>query len=107
MSVNYYRLKQVDFDDSFEYSNIRVVNILSTTTEFSVFPNPSTGRLHFSESLSGKLMVRNVLGQVVWKMSGDDVQSLDLSHLSAGTYLFQQWDQHDNMRVVKFVVSKN
>ncbi|MCP3932051.1 MAG: T9SS type A sorting domain-containing protein [Bacteroidetes bacterium] len=105
--INYYRLKQVDFDDSFEYSNIRVVDILSSTAEFSVFPNPSTGRLHFSESLSGNFMVINVLGQVVWQISDEDVQSLDLSNLAAGTYLLQQWDQHDNLRVVRFVISKN
>lgn len=41
--VNYYRLKQTDFDGAFEYSSIASVNIGSTepTVEVTVYPNPA------------------------------------------------------------------
>ncbi len=84
-----------------------MVDISNAASQLSVFPNPTRGSIKFNESLSGNLAVINMLGQVVWQISDEDVQNLDLSHLSAGTYLLQQWDQHDNMRVVRFVVSKN
>ncbi|MCP3932047.1 MAG: hypothetical protein GY705_23490, partial [Bacteroidetes bacterium] len=50
--LNYYRLKQVDFDDSFEYSDIKVVEISGSAKKLSVFPNPTTGTLNFSEPFS-------------------------------------------------------
>lgn len=37
--LNYYRLKIVDLDGSFEYSNIEVVNF-SKTKEIGIYPNP-------------------------------------------------------------------
>ncbi len=42
VGVNYYRLKQVDFDGEFKYSEVRSVNILNDTYDLmSVFPNPA------------------------------------------------------------------
>ncbi|GJM32505.1 MAG: hypothetical protein DHS20C18_15060 [Saprospiraceae bacterium] len=39
--INYYRLKQTDFDGTFSYSEIRVVNIeQDRQTHFSIYPNP-------------------------------------------------------------------
>jgi Secretion system C-terminal sorting domain len=40
--VNYYRLKQTDFDGRYTYSNIRVVN-MNTSVPVSIFPNPFRG----------------------------------------------------------------
>ena len=46
--VNYYRLKQLDFDGSFEYSPIVVADMSAYNVGFDVFPNPSTqGTLNF------------------------------------------------------------
>jgi len=44
--LSYYRLKQTDFDGSFTYSDIRVVNFTSESPEILVYPNPSNGRYH-------------------------------------------------------------
>ncbi len=42
VGVNYYRLKQVDFDGEFKYSEVRSVNILDDAYDLmSVFPNPA------------------------------------------------------------------
>ncbi len=42
VGVNYYRLKQVDFDGKFKYSEVKSVNILNDVYDLmSVFPNPA------------------------------------------------------------------
>src|SRR5690606_8997339 len=38
--TNYYRLKQVDYDGKFEYSQIRSVSLNFSNFNFKVFPNP-------------------------------------------------------------------
>ncbi len=43
--TNYYRLKQVDFNGDFEYSNIRSVFMEIEGGYFSVYPNPAHGNL--------------------------------------------------------------
>ncbi len=39
--INYYRLKQIDFDGSFEYSDVISVNMLKENTIISIIPNPA------------------------------------------------------------------
>ncbi|MBK7938887.1 MAG: hypothetical protein IPJ82_18235 [Lewinellaceae bacterium] len=51
--VNYYRLKQLDFDGKFEYSPMVVADIRASELQFDIFPNPST---------TGELSVRTVSG---------------------------------------------
>lgn len=40
--VNYYRLKQVDFDGKFEYSAIESVTFEDRKKQYAIFPNPTT-----------------------------------------------------------------
>ena len=40
--VNYYRLRQMDFDGNHEFSPMVVADVRSKNLEFDVFPNPST-----------------------------------------------------------------
>jgi hypothetical protein len=48
VGVNYYRLKQLDFDGKYEYSPIVVADIRKNGLDFDVFPNPSvSGELSF------------------------------------------------------------
>ncbi|GAB4500090.1 MAG: hypothetical protein OHK0019_38020 [Saprospiraceae bacterium] len=45
--VNYYRLKQLDFDGKFEYSPMVVADIRAGNLQFDIYPNPSaTGELN-------------------------------------------------------------
>ena len=41
---NYYRLKIVDFDGSYNYSNIRLARVKSDETTITVYPNPAVSR---------------------------------------------------------------
>ena len=47
--LNYYRLKIVDSDSSFEFSPIRVIKV-AANSEVKVFPNPTKGVVNFLTS---------------------------------------------------------
>jgi len=54
--INYYRLKIVDLDGSFEYSHIEVVKF-DKDTELNIFPNPVTKFLHIHGELILKVLI--------------------------------------------------
>jgi len=68
--VSYYRLKQTDFNDQSEHFDIVPVQILSTLSNVSVFPNPTKEELTISFSSIEKrkeysLTIYSVVGQTV------------------------------------------
>lgn len=48
--MNYYRLKQFDFDGAYEFSPIRVTNCASREGMWTVFPNPTSGDVYFKNN---------------------------------------------------------
>lgn len=104
--INYYRLKQVDIDGSFEYSDIKSVTFSKLGSKLSLYPNPSSGIIYFKEPLNGQIVIRNLLGQVVWQSNGEALQSLNLMHLSTGKYCLQYIDEQEKMQTIKFVITK-
>ena len=108
IGLNYYRLKQIDFDGTFEYSNVVAIEVETRVTDFEVFPNPTSGVINFSESLKGKLIVRDMLGKIVWQnRQNGNIQNVDLSHLSSGSYLLEYLDQNEILQTTKIIISKN
>ena len=80
--VNYYRLKQEDFDGHVEYSNIISITI-QKEIGISIYPNPTNGKLYFSNNAdtSLKLQLVNCNGKIVMDQLIDN-QSIDISELS-------------------------
>jgi Secretion system C-terminal sorting domain len=94
LSINYYRLKQIDFDGASSYSNI--VNVLAKKSAgvFSIFPNPTKGKtatININEDLlDGTLTVINSIGSVVKRVNINSQNlNLDLSYLVNGLYIFE------------------
>ena len=101
-SGNYsYRLKQVDFDGTFEYSNVVEVEIV-TPNRFELsqnYPNPfnptTSIKFNLPEAGNVKLAVYNLLGQEVktlvtgFKAAGSYSINFDASSLSSGIYLYR------------------
>ncbi|MEM9849455.1 MAG: T9SS type A sorting domain-containing protein, partial [Bacteroidota bacterium] len=86
--INYYRLKQVDFDGSFEYSDIVAVKFdRNSKDELSVFPNPSSNTIvNVLTNQTGTVQVFNVAGQLVLEITELDRSTIDISQLNAGIY---------------------
>lgn len=68
--ISYYRLKQVDYDGAFEYSNIVAVNIAGATATINMYPNPAQGNVNIA--------VANIEGDVnitIYNQTGVQVYS--------------------------------
>jgi photosystem II stability/assembly factor-like uncharacterized protein len=98
----YYRLKQVDFNGSFEYSDI--LEVLIAPSKFSLeqnYPNPFNPNTNIQFAISSlqfvTLKVYDVLGNEVAtlvnqeKPAGNYEVEFDASHLSSGVYYYQLW----------------
>jgi len=97
---NYYRLKQVDFDGNFEYSEVRVVEFKGTNNlEISVFPNPTTTYLNieYGSSIASteEMVLYNVAGKVItqFTLTNGDRHQIDVSGYPSGTYFLQALNQ--------------
>jgi len=84
--VNYYRLKQTDFDGSFSYSNI--VALSNKTTAFSIWNSAETLFIKGeNESLTSSLKIYNLLGELVFEKVFEENTSVETSNFSSGIYL--------------------
>ncbi|MEM8527009.1 MAG: T9SS type A sorting domain-containing protein [Bacteroidota bacterium] len=88
---SYYRLKQMDVDGKFEYSEMIVVNYNNSKSEFSAFPNPAREELTLSfveelEYTAAKVAIFNNLGQLV-KQEPLINNNLSINDLASGIYL--------------------
>lgn len=96
--VLYYRLKMVDKDGHFKYSNTVVVKAGDNITEVSIYPNPAKEKLniHFTSVTTEKITVRitDLQGrllqtQTVNAVNGFNNLSMDVASLQKGIYLVQ------------------
>ncbi|MEO0683514.1 MAG: T9SS type A sorting domain-containing protein [Cyanobacteria bacterium J06649_11] len=100
--INYYRLRQTDFDGSFEYSGIRSVRF-QNQPQILIYPNPSNGELNITypdQPNSEDLFIYDVNGRLVHSEEAG-VQKLDLSFLSNGLYLVVIGDQRFCLLIAK------
>lgn len=86
-NINYYRLRQVDFDGSYEYSAVQTVTVQSANL-ITISPNPSTGVFFINglQRQSAIAVVNNSIGQIVIAKQLQN-GSIDLSHLPKGMYV--------------------
>ncbi len=86
--LNYYRLKQVDLDGEFSYSEIKTVFLQVSETVF-LFPNPAKEELHVrSEGMLKELKITDLLGKTMYEQKNlETVQAtLDLRTFPKGLY---------------------
>ncbi|MEO8962473.1 MAG: T9SS type A sorting domain-containing protein [Ginsengibacter sp.] len=91
----FYKLKQIDVDGRFTFSNIIKLSIGIANSTFQVFPNPATNNFtaSFSANKIGKatLLIRTTNGQTVIKKAIDVIKGnnsilVHVSQLKAGMY---------------------
>ena len=94
--INYYRLKQMDMDDDFEYSPMVVADVRSNGLQLDIFPNPSVdGEISIRAVSQGEgnalLEVYDWLGYKVYKeqvylYEGTMVYPISLATFPKGSY---------------------
>lgn len=106
--LNYYRIKQVDFDQSFDYSEVKSLYFVGGLANSTVvFPNPNAGE--FTVQFSNPMVVQSVSllssgGQLVkaWDSKNFGAGNIKVRNISAGTYILRVIanDEVQTMRVV-------
>lgn len=98
--VNYYRLRQVDLDGRWEYSNTVVVVFQGRAGEISVWPNPVHDRFSLGLDVRGHGMVTvqliDPLGRLLREQEipvGAGPLEVDGQGLAQGTYLVRVLDE--------------
>lgn len=92
--LNYYRLKQVDLDQNYEYYSTEAVNVTpEDNPNIMVYPNPvqTTTTLRVISPYEGDVQVEIVdnsgsLLKVITIEKGTNTEQLDMSEFSAGMY---------------------
>lgn len=93
--ILYYRLKMIDTDGSFKYSNIITISLPVVTNKIFISPNPSSGEANIviTTAATGKVQWKLVdnSGRVVMKNTvelkpGNNNIPLNTTHIAAGLY---------------------
>ncbi len=88
--VNYYRLKQIDFDGTNAHSEIRQVNFGGDSKGINIFPNPAVDFVKIENAEQGSsIQVYDMLGKVVLENTIDDSAELSMEQFVQGAYIFR------------------
>lgn len=102
--VSYYRIKQVDKDGKYTYSEIKSVK--NDIISMSVYPNPTTHSISVvvPQGLDqGKLVIYNSMGQkMLTKNNITSTHQIDVSQFDTGFYLIEISKQN-HKEIVKFL----
>ena len=105
----FYRLKMMDVDGKFVYSNVVTITYIYKDKWFSVYPSPVKDVLFIQNntaaSQNAEITITEVSGKIVYKHSGTVAGKLEVavSNWSAGTYIVKinSNDAETTLKVVK------
>lgn len=94
--VSYYRLKQIDFDGQYEYSNIEAVNLSRNNSDenvvdFVVYPNPFENIITVKTkgNIVSQAILYDVAGKLIFSTSFEGDTELNLHNVAKGSYMLK------------------
>ena len=106
----YYRLKNVDLNGKFTYSQIRTVKGIGAVNDVTVFPNPARSNSKISVvgvTANSSIQLLDFSGKVLKNINSNTVNLIDLSGVKNGTYLIRIIDKSTNEVVNKKLTVSN
>ena len=116
--IRYYRLKQVDIDGKYSYSDVVAIDCSSDKKGINIYPNPTESTIFcsFYENKNSSLTFqwRDILGKVIKEEIHDVIKGFntvqsDVSDLAKGIYFLRvkETDKsaEENDRQVKFLIN--
>ena len=110
VGTTYYRLKNVDLNGKFTYSEIRTVKGIGSANDVTVFPNPARSNSKISVvgiSANSSIQLLDFSGKILKNMNSTTLNSLDLSGVKNGTYLIRIIDKSTKEIVNKTLTVSN
>lgn len=110
-AVSLYRIKMIDKDNSFSYSSVKAVKGSGQSSDFVVFPNPSTGNAKIyitNASEPTKVMIFDNSGRVIKQTGFIYSNFVDINNLQRGSYLIKViGERTGSTSIKKFTVIEN
>ena len=85
---NYYRLKQVDLDGDFAYSDIIYLQNDRPDTPVAIYPNPAREQLTYDGAVA-TLTFFDIQGRQVMQQVANERTTIDISTLNSGVYTIE------------------
>jgi hypothetical protein len=99
--VNYYRLRMIDKDGKYEYSNIITLKAEFPVKAFAVISNPVKNELRIASSMKATLRLVDAGGRVVKRINiKEGVNTFDINNLSNGIYYLVDIDSGSKVKLV-------
>jgi hypothetical protein len=104
--VTYYRLKQVDLDGRFSYSNIVSVDCFKNEQQLRLMPNPTDGEFYLTGlNENEQITLLNAVGEEILTLTAKSVtEKLNLEGNSAGIYFVKIMCKNGNIETLKVVL---
>jgi hypothetical protein len=98
LGINYYRIKQEDFDGNYTYSAIADVEYKSNTDK--IYPNPSKDFINIYTTKGSQIEIFDMFGKAVNRLiTVLETSKLDISEYKPGIYFFKL-SNGNNFKVV-------
>ena len=94
IGINYYRIKQVDYDGQSSYSDVASVVYESDGGDVRIYPNPASSEVTISTTEPTSVQVMDMYGRVLINQDISEGQNtLEISELPSGILIFVVGDQ--------------
>ena len=104
--IAYYRLKMVDNDRNFKYSEIRITKF-SSFINFTIAPNPSKDYIYIYMKKDAVIKSVNILsldGRIMKTISDFHIgQPISIINIPNGTYILKTFDNKEEIEYGKFI----